>query len=579
MSGTLALAASIAEMDRDALAALVRRRRPHAPASILDPIGLAAELLRSESIDRAVAPLDAPSLAALHRGGGYDPGTHADLRAAGLVGIDEGSLASLDEVTAAVRSTLERLGIDAGDLDSPLPAPTREAGDTASWYVAALTAVAIAAEVLRALRAQPARLNRTGAVAVVSIRGIADATGIEVDDAAVSIRLLQGAGALVPDAAGAFLVWSAGAEAWLASPAPERWAALAETAVRELPTQLRGLLGRYRLDEALEVLPGRFPLLPATTAGAADDFAAAASHLGLAVDGTLGEATRALLAGDRTATLAVATRDMPAPVPGVYIQPDLSVIVPGPLSAADEAVLAEISAPEQVGIASTRRITEASVTATLESGLGEAGVRDALARLSVTGTPQPLDYMLTSLASRIRNIVVHDHDGDEGRTRIEVARADLFETLTVDRALHHLQLTAGEASGELFSKLRPEHVFAALGDARYTASLDAERDRPDLPPAPEPAESSSTQLPPELDQLVDRVHGAARSEPGTGDFTRRLELAIRDRSTVRITAAAQGKTHVFTLLPTSLDAGRLRATDAVAGVERTLPVSTITAVE
>ncbi|MFA5607937.1 MAG: helicase-associated domain-containing protein [Leucobacter sp.] len=576
MSGTLALAASIAEMDRDALAALVRRRRPHAPASILDPIGLAAELLRSESIDRAVAPLDAPSLAALHRGV-FEPDAHADLRAVGLVGLDEGSLAPLDEVTVAVRTTLERLGIDAGDLEAPLPAPTREAGDTASWYVAALTAVAIAAEVLRALRAQPARLNRTGAVAVVSIRGIADATGIEVDDAARSIQLLQGAGALVPDTAGALLVWSAGAEAWLAKPAPERWTVLAETAVRALPAQLRGMLGRYRLDEALEVLPGRFPLLPATTTAAATDFAAAARHLGLAVDGTLGGAARALLAGDRAAALAIAARDMPDPVPGVYIQPDLSVIVPGPLSAVDEAVLAEISAPEQVGIASTRRITEASVTATLESGLGESGVRDALARLSVTGTPQPLDYMLTSLASRIRNIVVHDHDGDEGRTRIEVARADLFETLTVDRALHHLQLSAGDASGELFSKLRAEHVFAALSDARYTASLDAERERPELPPAPLPA--STELLPPELEHLVDRVHGAARSEPGTGDFTRRLELAIRDRSTVRITAAAQGRTHVFTLLPTSLDAGRLRATDAVAGVERTLPVSTITAVE
>ena len=63
-----------------------------------------------------------------------------------------------------------------------------------------------------------------------------------------------------------------------------------------------------------------------------------------------------------------------------------------------------------------------------------------------------------------------------------------------------------------------------------------------------------------------------------GDLTRRLELAIRDRSPVRVTAVAGKDEREFTLLPVSLKGGRLRATDQQAGVERTLPVSAITAV-
>ena len=71
---------------------------------------------------------------------------------------------------------------------------------------------------------------------------------------------------------------------------------------------------------------------------------------------------------------------------------------------------------------------------------------------------------------------------------------------------------------------------------------------------------------------------AVSDERGEGDLTRRLELAIRDRSPVRVTAVAGKDEREFTLLPVSLKGGRLRATDQQAGVERTLPVSAITAV-
>ncbi|GAB2567650.1 helicase-associated domain-containing protein [Leucobacter ruminantium] len=576
MSGTLALAAALAAMDRGTLAAVVERRRPQAISGITDPIGLASELLRADSVERAIAPLERDDLAAL-----LQPETAAEevrdrLLGLGLLGWDEGSAAPLPEVAAALTASLDRVGLSPDSLRNDHVSEPPGTTDTASWYVAALTALGTAAEVLRALRTQPGRLNRTGTVAVATVKSLAEATRIDVDRTGDAVQALLDARLLVPAAQLTLLSWSPATADWLELGAPDRWVALGAAAVAAMPPQLRRLLEERDLEGSLAALRDRYPLLPASTEAAARRFGRIAEHLGLAVDGALGEAGRALLADDLDAARAIAERDMPAPVAGVYIQPDLSVVVPGPLAPSDEAALAALTVPEQTGIASTRRITEASIAAALERGFDAAGARSAFERLSLTGIPQPLDYMLASIAERIRGIVVREHSGDEGRTRLDISRPELRETLLVDRALHHLQLAQGEEPSALYSRLRADHVFAALGDARYTASFEGAADSPLVNPAPEPR---TTELPDELAQLVDRVHSAVRSEPGAGGFARRLELAIRDRSTVRVTASAQGRTHVFTLLPTSLDAGRLRATDPGAGVERTLPISTITAVE
>ncbi|KTR83580.1 hypothetical protein NS354_10395, partial [Leucobacter chromiiresistens] len=130
---------------------------------------------------------------------------------------------------------------------------------------------------------------------------------------------------------------------------------------------------------------------------------------------------------------------------------------------------------------------------------------------------------------------------------------------------HEAEGAPGEASGDSPETTRAGDADggagAAVGDAASAAA-------PDRDHSPSPQEA-----------LVERVFTAARSEPGTGDFTRRLELAIRDRSPVRVTAEARGEVRTFTLLPVSVSAGRLRAADQSAGVERTLPITLITAVE
>ncbi|UOR00850.1 helicase-associated domain-containing protein [Leucobacter allii] len=645
MSGTLALATSIAAMDREALERLVARRRPQAPNSVLDPIGLAAELLRPDSIARAIAPLDRSALALLGDaaplpdGAGDADGTGdaggagdaddaaarvAALTALGLLGAEgapgpEGAPrasgtassrtrpARLPEVVAAVREAL-------AERAAPAPAPAgggaddggagaegaaagggspaaADPADTDAWFAAGLTAVGQAAECLRLLRERPGRLNRNRTVAVATVRAAAEHTGVAPEDVALAFGLLQRAGLAAPVAEEATLVVSARSEGWLALPHGARWLALADSLAAGLAPQLRALLGVLPdpgsdLAAAAARLPVEYPLLPDADRSAVAAFVAAAEYAGATVGGVLCPAFERLLAGDREAAGAIVAAQMPPAAPGVYVQPDLSVVVPGPLAPEDEADLAAVTRPEHIGVASTRRIADASVAEALDRGRSAAEVRGIFTRLSLTGIPQPLDYLLDALAERVGSIVVAEHTGDEGRTSITVSRLDLADTLLVDRALQHLQLHRRSPTGtRLFSRLRSEHVAAALADARYHAS-GASADRAPAPPASPsdaapgaPGPSDPDALPAPLGALVERVYLAARSEPGSADFTRRLELAIRDRSPVLVTAEARGQRHTFTLLPVSVNGGRLRATDQSAGVERTLPVSVITAVE
>lgn len=619
MSGTLALASAVAGMDRAELDRLVRSRRVQSPAAVLDPIGLATELLRPESVARTLSRLDRSSLAALLDADRAAPSTLDALAALGLFGHDErsseaqhGDRVPLPEVEAVLHDALAAAGIDPAEMQRSEDRisgsnvdPSLASDPAVSWFATGLTAVAQAAECLRVLGERPGRLNRNGTVAVATVRALAEATRIDADQTARTLTALDRAGLISTVAAEAVLVPSADSAAWLLSPSAARWLTLAESTLDAMSRELRTTLlhgDPSDLAAAADTLPHRFPLLPDAEFTAARSFALDAEHLGLTVRGRLSEAARQLLAGDLVAASAHVDDVFPPPSPGVYVQPDLSVVVPGPLSPDDESVLASLTAPEHVGVASTRRVTEASVSAGLERGLSAPEARAAFERLSLTGIPQPLDYLLSSLAERLGNIVVEEHHGDDSRTRITVARPELAETLLVDRALQHLQLrraasTSTSTSTTLLSRLRIDHVLAALADARYPATARRPAPSDGAPGSAAPvnaasAATASTTRPPSnpgtapdaqahdlLTALVDRVFTAARSEPGSGDFTRRLELAIRDRSPVRVTAEARGESRTFTLLPVSVNAGRLRASDQAAGVERTLPINTITAVD
>lgn len=621
MSGTLALAASIAAMNRDQVEHLLATRRP--PSSAGDPLSLAGELLRVDSISRAVSRLPRESLSAL----GGDPPvilhevaeSHAhdgeilrlaplaqddeeageitrDLLSVGLLGIAEGEPVRLPEVTAVLEALLGDRGVEltpsAGQNAMnrwPTDAQATNRGDdeahpdpdTSHWYAQALTAVSHLAECLRALARQPGRLNRNGSLAVATARVLADTASITERDAMLALTTLRQAGML--DEHDREFAPSPRGTLWLSLAHVERWIEIATTAIAAMPAPLVSTR-REHLAAAVASLPERFPLLPEAELEAARASLEQLEYLGLAVQGHLTAPALALLGGPEAAgdTHRLASRDMPQSVPGVYVQPDLSVVVPGPLLPEDEALLARLSELEQPGVASTRRITEATLQAAFERGLSADEAGASLARLSLTGVPQPLEYLLTAAGQRAGSISLQEHHGDEGRTLITVSRPAIADTLLADRALQHLQLQRiGDT--ELVARLRADHALAALSDARHPATLTAASESASAPtPAPAPAPIEAAPLTATLDiaEQASRIIEAGAAAPG--DFTRRLELAIRDRACVDVTVDIGGGSagiRTFTVLPMSLDAGRLRALDQAADVERTLPVNLITAVD
>ena len=85
-----------------------------------------------------------------------------------------------------------------------------------------------------------------------------------------------------------------------------------------------------------------------------------------------------------------------------------------------------------------------------------------------------------------------------------------------------------------------------------------------------------------VDQDLERIRAAdaAMSAGGNDEaITRQVQLAIRNKARLLITATiADGSSATFDLMPSGIANGRLRGLDRRAQIERTLPLSTITAI-
>lgn len=549
MSGTLALATSIASMDRAALTRLVEERRVLSPSSVREPLGLAFELLRTDSISRALQSAHRErleALAALADGEAADQAILDALAATGLVGRSESDTTAsnaphiaLPEVTGLLPRELLRAEV--------LADPTQKPIELTGWFAAALTSVRRVAKLLHTIASRPVRLGRKGQPAVLAVRDLAEAAHCTPEQAARLLDVMLAAGLLHMQngrsATAQLEVADSAAQQWLMEfDYPSRWIALAAATISGFEAKLRR--GITECEGNLGALTSRlrhdYPLLPDAEMESLLRMIDTAEDLGLSLHGWLTPAADALLAGDLDLAKTLAEQDIPAPAPGVYLQPDLSIIVPGPLAPADEAMLSAITETEQLGPAASLRISTARITrAVLRAGGGSQEIRDALDRLSLTGIPQPLDYLLRDLDRK---------QADYAPGFEDISHPPHFEALKIEQR-------------------DPDALPAWMHATPETGST------PILRNTVNPSTAAD-----ELAQMIDRVLEAAAESGDEGDLTRRLELAIRDRSPIQVTAVAGKDQREFVLLPVSLKGGRLRATDQRAGVERTLPVSAITAV-
>lgn len=641
-AASLALAARLRELDDAALARVIRERAL-APGGLRDIFDLAEALLDPAVIDRTLAGLTRPTLAALATAAERDaPLTVAELAAAlerdaasvraALAPAQDALLADLVDHTLTVWPAVAEVlaawparGLpDAAALrlapPPPVLAPVDDVDRRALDRAAADRAFGLATaagELLRALADSPARLLSRGGLALPESKRLAAAAACALEELPAVVDLLQCAG-LVVSSGGALHASAAGTATvagGAAGSAAARWRALAEGWLQALPAGLAALLAE-RVSSPWS--PALWDLITWLHPAGGDALlermrlqGVQAERLGLVVEGWPSILGGTLLTAGGDAAAEALAPLLPPEVDKVYLQHDLTVVSPGPLAAAVDAPLRRMADIESAGLAGRYRISAESVSRAIAAGETAESLLAFLHGCSLTGVPQPVQYLIEETARRFGTVRVRRLEAAEAaelgvpgaRTLVGSDDAVLLEALTVDTATATLGLRRVDAA-RVVSRLDPAVVLATLVDARYPAVGEQRADdastaggssasgssagtgaggagtsRRDGTSRATPAEAPGDEA---VRAAVARIRAATSPEiEGDGAWVaRQWQLALRGRLALRATVQLpDGSERAFELEPTGIAAGRVRGRDRIADVERTLPVASITALE
>ncbi|MEN0083658.1 MAG: helicase-associated domain-containing protein [Leifsonia sp.] len=616
MTTTLALAARLRELGDAALVGALHRRT-YRRTGVSDFFDLADALLDADSVQRALVPLDRPRLAAAVVLGRADEPLSAEEVAERLsaepatagIAVDT-VVAALDDLTGlllahpgdgdprrftvydAVTAQLAAwpdLGLPSPDdlLRTPPPPALAPVPDTERRFTdrlaaeRAFEAVTAVSELLAELAREGARRLQKGGLALPAIKRLAEALSVDAEIVPVALSAAERADLAAVDD-GMWLPTDRAAT-WTHAPTPERWRALAAAWLEALPDDVRALLAlrsRAAWGESLrEHVAWLHPAAVEEAQERVDAHTRLADWLGITAHQAPSTAGAALVEQGPEAATAAMAELFPAEVDRVYLQHDLTIVSPGPLAPEVETRLRGIADLESRALASTFRLSAASVDRALTAGETAEGIREFLSSISLTGLPQPLDYLVTDAAERHGRVRVREAEGADGaRSAVRSADATLLRTIQVDQALGSLRLAQG-GDGELLSRFPRDVVFWALSDARYPVVAEDAEGREVILRRQRVARARSASVEDRDAELVQRLR-AAEAEAGddTGErwLARQLDLAVRARSPIVIEVAMpDGRVVDYLLEPTGVGGGRLRGRDRAADIERTLPLSSV----
>ncbi|MEO6885702.1 MAG: helicase-associated domain-containing protein [Jatrophihabitantaceae bacterium] len=336
--------------------------------------------------------------------------------------------------------------------------------------------------------------------------------------------------------------------------------------------------------------PGQLPLAAAILAEA--------DILGVTAAGGLTGYVRTLRGGSHAVAEQVLTDAMPAPVEEFLVQPDLTVVVPGPPTRELARELALVADLESSGGASVYRITEASVRRALDAGRIAAELSAFITDRSRTPVPQALSYLITDTAKRHGSL----------RTGVAAAylRCDdeaLLARVLVDKSLTALQLRriaptvaiCSVSVGQLLDGLRGSGYAPAAesADGEVVSLLQQAPRAPSRPPnrsfSARAGDSGGSRFETvrrirsgdALTVLTRRVPPLVQQLPGvTSAATMGLiRRAIREGRRVLLGCAeADGTATRHTILPISMAGGFVRGHEAETQRLATFPLHRITAV-
>ncbi len=603
----LVLAGQLRTLGDAELAALLGAREIR-EAGIRDFFDLADALLDPSSIQHALGRLDRPTLAVL--AAIADLGTVSEADAAAhlaTLGGDPGGLpAHLAEASRlalvtqtnglwTVPTSVSQQLMTWPDLGlpslrelagTPAPAALAPVSGVDSKFVdhvasehAFATTTSIA-ELIAELQHDSARELARGGVALPDSKRLAASMAVDIERVPGLLEIASRAGLIALDN-GRWRPTTSSVD-WMVDTSGERWALLAAAWLERLPGDIRTILSERahamwgdRLDEYLNWLfPGGGEWMRERVLAYTRD----AELLGITAEHVPSTPGAVLLMdGPQPAATAMAELFPPA-VEQVYLQHDLSIVSPGPLAPHLDARLRSMADVEGRALASSYRVSTASLYRALASGETAESIRSFLGEISLTGIPQPLDYLITEAAARYGLVRVGSLEG--ARTYVRTTDATLLRTLLVDHSIAALGLA--RAGDGLESRFDLELVFWTLSEARYPVAAEngagevillkrRQVARPGAVVAADPAIS-----------LIERLRLGSSADPdvtGAAWLSRQLDVAIKGKVALTVTVQMPDGTSIdYQLEPASVAGGRLRARDRKADIERTLPLSSITAV-
>lgn len=582
------LAARLAAHDDAALEQLFAARGVPGTVHWRDFFDAAEGLLESASVARVLATLPrslALELAEAPADQAVSAEATAVLAPLALVTDDGVPYAS---VHAAVHASAQSPA-HPGERDTPTstpPAPTPPAStppdpdpapasidDTAHAAERAFTNIAALAEaVIACLHAPLARIG-TGVVGAIDRRRLVELGVVDdpnqVDNLLAVAELVD----LIRVVGRTWLVTEAGSQ-WLRQPTADRWVFVAEGLRARLPAGLRTPAGGW-IDPASWA--GAYPLDPHWPERAAE-LRACARFVGLVGDNGEEPPWATPLRQGNAADTAPLAALMPREVDRAYLQNDLTAIAPGPLAPRLDVRLRTMAVRESHAQASTYRFTADSLAGALTEGETAASMREFLSTLSLTGVPQPLDYLIERTSER-HGLVRVAVDAATGRTIITSDEPPVIDMLAVDRALRPLGLTRD--ADVLTSRVARDAVYWALADARYPVLAVDDAERPETMHRYRlaPSADADEQGPDRYQALIAALRTGQGADADTAWLGRELDAAVRAHAVVAVMVALpDGSTREFVLEATGVGGGRLRGRDRSADVERTLPVSSIVSV-
>jgi hypothetical protein len=268
----------------------------------------------------------------------------------------------------------------------------------------------------------------------------------------------------------------------------------------------------------------------------------------------------------------------PSEVAEVYLQHDLSIVSPGPLAPPIDARLRTMADVEGRALASTYRVSTASLSRAMAAGETESSIREFLGGIALTGIPQPLDYLLTEAASRYG--LVRVGATPEGRAYVSSTDGTLLRTLVVDHSIGSLGLV--RSGDRLESRYDRDLVFWALSEARYPVAAENAAGEIVTLARRQASRIAAAAAADTTGALIERLRVGSSADPdvtGKAWLARQLDVAIKGKVGLTVTVRMPDGSDVdYQLEPASVGGGRLRARDRRSDIERTLPLTSIVAV-